>query len=396
MDERGRKMHILFIADGDNKYGAQNSLFQLVENLKKIDSDMEISIALTLHSDTEDKFEKIGCKVYKIPYMPFYHGIPDGKFKFVIKYIVRGMEYLLGRIVALRCLEKRLDVKKVDIIHSNSSREDFGALIAKKYKIPFIWHIREFGDLDYACYSYRKNYIQLMNETATEFIAISKAVCKHWIKKGIKKEKIVQIYNGVALNSVVKTKYPKPKDKIHFVMMGALNETKGQHYLIEAISLLPEDMKKRIIVDFAGDGNKQYTEMLSTLVESSGLSQQIRFLGYQKDFYRQLAKYDCGFMCSKSEGFGRVTVEYMMAGLVVVASDTGANPELINNGINGLLYEQGNVNDLKEKIVYLLNNIEEIEEMAKYAQDYARENFSSERNAREIYKEYVKLFTREN
>ena len=93
------------------------------------------------------------------------------------------------------------------------------------------------------------------------------------------------------------------------------------------------------------------------------LEKNVRFLGYQKNFYEKLAGYDCGIMCSRSEGFGRVTVEYMMAGLPVLASDTGANAELIENGVTGLLYHFPDVENLKNELLYMLEHKKEVSDM---------------------------------
>ena len=55
-------------------------------------------------------------------------------------------------------------------------------------------------------------------------------------------------------------------------------------------------------------------------------------------------------VCSTLETFGRVAVEGQKCGLPVILSDVGANPERIENGVNGLLYQKGNIEDLVEKI----------------------------------------------
>ena len=60
----------------------------------------------------------------------------------------------------------------------------------------------------------------------------------------------------------------------------------------------------------------------------------------------------------KQEGFGRVTVEYMLSGLCPIVSNTGANLEIVDDKISGIVYEKGNIQDLKEKIKYCINNIQ--------------------------------------
>ena len=115
------------------------------------------------------------------------------------------------------------------------------------------------------------------------------------------------------------------------------------------------------------------------------LETYISFLGYQDDIYSILQNMNIGLMCSRDEAFGRVTIEYMQNRLPVIASNAGANPELIQANKNGFLYEIYNPDDLTNKILFFLENPEKLEQIGQYAQQYALENFSSEKNTREIY-----------
>ena len=299
--------------------------------------------------------------------------------------------YWFGRICAVNELEKQLDIHKIDLIHSNSSREDLGALIANKYKIPLIWHIREFGDRDYSCYSYRKNYIDYMNQSACRFIAVSDAVRAHWIKKGIQREKINCVYNGISQRDIV----IKSEDalicnnkQLRMALLGCISSTKGQAWAIEAIKKLADE-KIYISLDIIGDGAKAYIKKLKKKIYGYGLQDLIAFKGYLKNPGEQLYQYDIGLMCSKDEGFGRVTVEYMMAGLCVIASDTGANKELIEDGESGLIYQYGNTESLVNTIKKCIDNPEDRSRIAKCGCIRANQEFTAERNAKricEIYK----------
>ncbi len=382
-------MNVLLIADGDIKYGASHSLFQMA---KELSSFYEINIQIVMPVTAGFKGElDTGIKVLYIRYSPFYQGIPADRWKFPIKYIVRGIMYWFGRICAVNELEKQLDIHKIDLIHSNSSREDLGALIANKYKIPLIWHIREFGDRDYSCYSYRKNYIDYMNQSACRFIAVSDAVRAHWIKKGIQREKINCVYNGISQRDIV----IKSEDalicnnkQLRMALLGCISSTKGQAWAIEAIKKLADE-KIYISLDIIGDGAKAYIKKLKKKIYGYGLQDLIAFKGYLKNPGEQLYQYDIGLMCSKDEGFGRVTVEYMMAGLCVIASDTGANKELIEDGESGLIYQYGNTESLVNTIKKCIDNPEDRCRIAKCGCIRANQEFTAERNAKricEIYK----------
>ena len=369
-------MHVLIVSGDDVKYGAQTSMQQLAKTLRQKDETAKINVVLPSNKGLVDYYESLGCAVYQVPYASFYVGYPAQKWKYIPKLFVSGLRYWFGRIVAVSILNLQLNMNEIDLIHVNESRCDFGALLAQKYKKPLIWHIREFGGADYKCFSLRKNYIEYMNQVAVCFPVISEAVRRKWIKKGIDEKKLVRIYNGVDEEPFVK--------KVHFVLSGSLYPTKGQEELVNAIHLLPKEYRIKAHFYIIGDGNKAYIRHLKEKLEKYGNEGLFSFLGYQKNLVRMLECYDCGLMCSNSEGFGRVTIEYMMAGLPVIAADTGANPELIVEKENGLLYQKGNPQSLADCIVWMIEHPAERQRMGSWAREYAARNYSAERNAVEI------------
>jgi len=104
---------------------------------------------------------------------------------------------------------------------------------------------------------------------------------------------------------------------------------------------------------------------------------------------------DIELVCSKSEAFGRVTIEAMMSMNPVIASDTGANPELVIENFNGLLYRQGNHHDLAGKIEILIHKRELIQQYGKNAYTYAKSKYIAENNADNIEILYQKLLKRD-
>lgn len=388
-------MHILLVADADSRYGASHSMYQMTSELLKLDKGLKISVVLPRNSPMAGDFRALGCAVYCVAYWPFQRMkisrevAPLKRWRI---YVSRGLRYVYGRLTAVRRLERTMDLSTVDIVHSNSSREDLGALIAKKHRIPLIWHIREFGDLDFSCYSYRYGYIRFMNKRAARMLAVSDAVRRSWIDRGIAPEKIKTVYNGVDDAVAAKETACRNKEQqTRFLMMGSVSDTKGQWQVIDALGRMDKEQRADVLVDIVGGVGKQYQEKLCQKIHAFGLDGHVRFLGYQKDYYRAACQYDCGLMCSRAEGFGRVTAEYMMAGIPVIASDAGANPELVTNGENGLLYRWADVDDLKEKMLWMCRHPKERERMGTTARRHAAERFSAKRNAQAVFQEYETL-----
>lgn len=387
-------MNLLIISDGDSKYGSANSLYGLISSLKGSHSNLEVTIVLTMNSEKEDDYKKIGCNAVRIPYSFYYRTSSYESWKRPLSYAKHFPEYCYGRINALRLLEKKIKLETFDIIHTNTQREDLSLQITKKYKIPLVMHIREFGDLDYKSFSYRKNYISLLNQTVDRFITVSDIVKKHWSGKGIDASKIIRIYNGVDDNPDYKTDYPLKQDEmIKLVIMGAILENKCHHILINALSKLDTRMRAMVTVDIIGNSENSYGGELKKLVDELGLKEKVKFLGYITKPSKILKNYDCGIMCSRSEAFGRVTAEYMMAGLCVIAANTGANPEIITDKVNGLLFEGGSDQDLADRLEYILSNRQCLKEYGERARAEALARFTTGENAKNIYSLYQEVLT---
>ena len=89
-------------------------------------------------------------------------------------------------------------------------------------------------------------------------------------------------------------------------------------------------------------------------------------------------------MSSSSEAFGRTTVEALLAGCLVIGSQSGATPELLNYGNAGMLYRKGDTKHLAEVLKYALLNREVVCNIAKKGQQFAIENFTAEVNAMHV------------
>ena len=105
-----------------------------------------------------------------------------------------------------------------------------------------------------------------------------------------------------------------------------------------------------------GDGLPKNERCLKHLVKVKGIEANVRFTGYVSDPTPIINTADALLVCSTNEAFGRVTVEGMLAGKPVIGARSGATGELIEEGVNGLLYAPGDDKDLAEKIRYLVEN----------------------------------------
>jgi len=276
-----------------------------------------------------------------------------------------------------------------DIIYTNTSVINIGALIAKKLKKPHIWHIREFGELDHNLEFTLpiKERSKFVYDNSEYVIFNSKAVEKYY-NGDIKKNGV--IYNNVSIESDClnnnfedSDEFFKRKNSYKLIIIGTIHSGKNQEDVIFAV----EDLVKNGIdveLDIVGKGDIDYTEKLKKIILLKKLENNVRFLGYVDKPYCALYQTDVLIVCSKSEAFGRTIVEGMLMKKPIIATRTGGIPEIISDGVNGLLYTAGNYNELAEKIKFLYKDKEKVELYINNAYNFAIENFSDEKYSGQI------------
>lgn len=281
--------------------------------------------------------------------------------------------------------------KQFDIIHSNGSVFSLGALISRVKQTSHVWHLREFGDLDFGLYSLLgRGYEKWLYGHGDMFIAISDVIKNHFSVR-ISHDKIKTIYNGVAIpdGSLVAE---HNNAVVQFCMVGLVSKGKNQKEALMAVDMLVNKYNIRNFhLTIIGFELHPYVEELYSFVETHGLGEYVTFMGERSDVGQLLKGMDVGLMLSSNEAFGRVTVEYMMHGLTVIASDTGANKEIVVDGESGRIYPLGHIENLALAMQDLASNREQRLNIARQGRQRALELFTSERNTKEIYQVYQSL-----
>lgn len=387
-------MKVLYICNRGETGGATKSLLNLVLQLSKMGVEPYV-LTPNKHGYVMNFCKKNNIKCFYIKYYEIGYALNTSFLKKWIKILLYPFFWIMNVVFnqfQVAKIKQIIPIKEIDIIHTNVNRDNYGILLSKKYKIPNIMHLREFGTLDFECYYLRHNIYKYYNNSVDLFIAISKSIERFYIQKEIPNNKIITIYNGVDRDSIISKKYTKMiTDTFKIVMVGGISENKGQVQVVEALKLMSDRERKNIVVDFYGTGDNKYIIKLKEKIKKYNLNSNFCFKGYKKNINEIISKYDIAIMASKSEAFGRVTIEYMMANIAVIASNTGANPELIDNQKNGLLYNYNDYEDLKNKIVLLKNNKEMRKEIAENGCESSKK-YTAEINASSIYNLYKEVF----
>lgn len=267
-------------------------------------------------------------------------------------------------------------------VYTNTMYIFSGAVAAFLTRRPHIWHIHEFGFADHGFkFLYgKKPSLRLMDWLSTLVITNSKAVADAYAQD-IPPSKIKVAYQSVSMSSPPEGR--KATDTFWCVIVGALSVGKRQDDAIKAIAVLVnKGLKVGLYV--IGDGGQDYASHLTQITQEFNVEKNVQFLGHRDDAFEYMSMSDVVLMCSRSEAFGRVTIEGMLAEKPVIGSRSGATPELIQDGITGLLYEPGDFEQLAQRIEYLYANPDEASLMGQRAREWALKHFGQERYGEDL------------
>lgn len=174
--------------------------------------------------------------------------------------------------------------------------------------------------------------------------------------------------------------------KVRILWVASLIPLKHPEMIINLAEMLLKN-NKDFEITMIGDGEMaQKIKMMRDRIPE--LTNRVIMKGYipNKDVLEEMSRNDifC-FTSNRLEGWGAVLGEAMACGCCPVSSaDTGATPFLIRHGKNGVIFKTGNIQDLYEKVVYLIDNPIERRKMADAARETMLKEWNAERAAREF------------
>lgn len=372
------KFRILVFAHDSSLYGASKSLLTLLDYWKKNNPEVEVLLLLPYKGTLEEHLinSDINFKIVDFPRADYKYSNQSvlDVFKLRLKFFLRERK-------AIRKISEIMKVYQPNIIYTNTSVVGIGNKIAETFKIPSLWHIREFGWEDYKLKYLPSLKIHRNKIKNSHTIFVSKALQNYWLAGEVKKHSQV-IYNGFIENEASETPNRKiPENEIIIGILGAIMPGKGQLEAIKAIDTLNQKGIKATLEIYGSAFDKNYeTELKLFLEKNNHLKNCIKFCGFNNNPKEIYDRISIMLNCSVSEGFGRTIVEAMLEKIPVVANNAGAIPEIIEDYYNGLIYNQ-TPESLAEKLEILINNKILWRNLTENAFNFAQKNYSVEKYA---------------
>ncbi len=266
-----------------------------------------------------------------------------------------------------------------EIIYTNTSVINIGVRVAKELKIPHIWHLREFQNIDSnLAPDFGWRYFKRILSKSDRIITNSGAL-KSFYGQYVDANKIKVVYNGIETGNLIQK--AKNNSLYVFLMVGTLMNFKGHEQAILAAKKLLDkgyDFKINIV------GSGPLEKHLSKLISKLNLQENVILYGQKSEVEHFYTAADCYLMCSSTEAFGRVTVEAMLHKLPVIGRIGlySATNEIIRDNKDGLLYES--MEELVAKMEYILQNKQLGVRMGEEGYNRALQNFSLDKSVENI------------
>jgi len=185
------------------------------------------------------------------------------------------------------------------------------------------------------------------------------------------------------------------KGKRGIAILGRVRAQKGVHLFVKGCIALLDKYPDytAVVVGSISSSNESFVKELEAEVEQAGLSQRIVFAGEQSfaDIPNIFSGLSLAVALSDNEGFGLTILEAMSSGAAVLASEAGAWPEVIREGVDGYVVPVNDLPAVIEKMDLLLNDQEKLAQMGVDGRERVLEHYSVERESKQLVSFFRKL-----
>jgi glycosyltransferase involved in cell wall biosynthesis len=351
------------------------------------------SVVLPSEGPLKDKLDEVAVSTSVVDYSWWCQPIrPSDKqisaqFSRSLKNVINHTRHELSKI-------------NPDIVCSNTMVIPWGAIAASSLDKPHVWFIHEFGILDHGFEFYLpfKRVLEIIRNSSNMIVTNSNAV-REGLWGGTSAGNIVTVYPFTdirhdATSQDIGVSFRRP-GATKLVITGLITESKGQRDAVLAVKELIR-RKRDVELIIMGPSIPSYLTELKRTVKDEALDEYVKFVDFKENPYPIVSQADIAVVCSRSEAFGLVTLEAMLLKKPVVGTNSGATPELIKEGFNGLLYESGHHDQLADKIEYLMQHNDKIEEFGENGYKLANASFTRAEYVGKVHEMLRDLRNKEN
>lgn len=327
--------------------GAARFAERLAAGLARRGHDVHVLTPSVRHRDHGTFREVIEGEEITVHRPPGWRWYPHDWLRFVLPWMAKHYARRL------------LDTVPADVVHSQSHIVLGRALtrIATQRGIPVIAtnHVMAENIIDFTTLPpvLDKIFVKIAWDDAKRTFDLSRAVttptrkAAEFLEQTIDIEGVIPISCGIDKRNYTPDFAPRPHHRVLFV--GRLTTEKHVEVTLEAIARLAPELPE-ITFDVVGGGDQRRN--LEQTAQRLGIQHRVTFHGRvaEEDLRASYGKADVFAIASIAELQSIATMEAMASGLPIVAADAVALPHLVQDGVNGYLFEPGDVDDLVDKL----------------------------------------------
>lgn len=288
--------------------------------------------------------------------------------------------------------------RKIKIVHIHLSergsfiRKNIVCKIAKLFRKKVIVHMHgaEFKEFYNESSAKNKKKIVKFLKESDKVIVLGES----WYEfvKNLDKQIKVEIMPNFV--KCTKEKVDLKNKEINILFLSVLIRRKGIYDLLEAIKILIDSKELneyKIKVIIAGTGKEE--KDIKNRVEELGINKYFEFTGWVNNKQKEdlFKKSQIFVLPSYNEGLPVAILEAMSYGLPVISTNVGSIEDAIKNNYNGIIINPGNINQLKESIIYLVRNKEKWYEFSKNSKEMVDKIYSKDKYLKRLETLYTLL-----
>lgn len=378
-------LRVAYLTHYADLYGANRSLLDLMVGLR-IAGHALPHVLVPSEGSLTSRLREEGIPFQVIPSRPWmtarhYEGGIHHRIVQYWRYTRAAREAELVNHALLPTVVGHFRQWRIEMVHVNSLAVGLGLPVSAAKSLPLVWHAREMPQLHYGMHldAGPKSYARALLR-ADRIVAISQAASDD-LRRYIGAEKpIDRVPNGVFTQEQYERWSAQADERwtiggpFTFIMAGVLAEAKGHSEAIRALKLV-RHVHPDVRLLIAGAGRQ---DRLSELIVELDMQRHVQLLGHQENMEELYGTAHALLMCSRSEAFGRVTVEAMAHGIPVIGRAEGGTVEVVDSGASGLLYSQG-PELLAQRMLQLIGDRVSARELGRRGMLHVRDRYGVER-----------------
>jgi glycosyltransferase involved in cell wall biosynthesis len=295
-------------------------------------------------------------------------------------------------------LAREIDARRLEVLHAHQYTPFFYTALARwrarsRFHVMFTEHGRHYPDV--ASWKRRLVNRYLLARQADEVNAVCAFSARALAEvDGFDPRRIEVIENGVDPDryaaapdvGALRHRLGLDPSRRYIVCVARFHPVKDHAMLLDAFARVARvDGSADLLL--AGDGPQR--QDLEAQAAALGIQRRVRFLGVRGDVPDLLRAADIFTLTSVSEAASLTLMEAMAAGLPVVVTNVGGNPEIVRQGVDGLLVPRGDSAAAADAFLALLADAENARLMGQAARARAHERYRLDRTVSDYYERYA-------